>query len=211
MNIFLIIMSSLISYVLSGKIYSRLAVIYPEYNIKKGWTIKYLSILINAILQFAFLNKISGVNFIESNSMHKLFLITCFISLILISSCIACSCIIDLHVFELPDETNLIILLSMIPISLYFYSGKSILTGLIIFLIYFALALYTDSFGMGDVKLAVALGLGIKLSMTLKFMFLSFLFAAIVGIFKIIIKKTDLKSEIAFGPYIALSFILLFI
>lgn len=211
MNIFLIIISSLLSIFISRKIYSRLTVLYPDYNLDHSGIIYYISAIVSFILQSSFLDKIVEVNFINCSNLHKIFLIMCFISTILISSCLAVSCVIDWFVYELPDETNLIILLSMIPLSLYLNSGKSLLTGIIIFIIYFALSVWTNSFGMGDVKLAVALAIGLKLSTLFKFIFLSFLFASIFSIIKMVVKRADLKSEIAFGPYIALSFIILFI
>ena len=210
MNIILIFLSSALCYLFTSKLYSRLVVNYPKYAMDKSEYIRYVGILINIVLQLTFFNKLVNLNFADSSMLEKIFIFICFISIILISSCMAIASVVDIATYELPDETSLIILLCMIPISLYLYSGKSLLTGIAIFLIYFILAISTNSFGMGDVKLALALGIGIKFSMLFKFIFLSFLLAAIFILFKFVSKKGDLKTEIAFGPYIALSFILLF-
>ena len=134
----------------------------------------------------------------------------CIMSIIVISSCLAISSAVDILTYELPDELNLLVGISIIPIAFFLYSGLSILTGIAIFIIYFLLAIFTNSFGMGDVKLSLAIGMGLKFSLLFKFIFFAFLFASIFSILKIATKKANLKSEIAFGPYIVLSFILLF-
>lgn len=210
MDILLFFLSSILCYLFTSNLYSRLIVSYPEYLTDKPKYINYLGVIINIILQLSFLDKLVNLNFVDSSVLENIFVLICLISITLISSCIAIAVIVDINTFELPDETSLIIFLCMIPISLCLYSGKSLLTGVSIFIIYFILAISTNSFGMGDVKLALALGVGLKLSMLFKFIFLSFLFAAIFSVIKLISNKKNIKSEIAFGPYIALSFILLF-
>ena len=210
MNILLIFLSSVLCYLFTSKLYSRLVVNYPKYAFEHSNYIEYLGVIINAILQLIFFKKLVNLSFADSSILELIFIVICFISIIVISSCIAIAFVVDILTYELPDETNLIILICMIPISLYFYSGKSVLTGISIFIIYFIMAICTNNFGMGDVKLALALGIGIEFSMLFRFMFLSFLLATIISIVKLASKKGNLKSEIAFGPYIALSFIMLF-
>lgn len=210
MIIFFILLSLLASCVISDKLNRELVLKYPKYKSNYSKHMMFLAIIINLILQLKFLNKINTIDFLNNDVFMNLAIIICFILIIIISSCLAVSSIIDLLYFELPDELNILIGLSLIPIAIFFYSGKSIFTGIAIFLIYFSFAIFTDSFGMGDAKLALALGFGIKLSLLLKFMFLSFLFASVFSILKIIVYKESLKSEIAFGPYIALSFLLIF-
>ena len=210
MIIFFILLSLLASCVISDKLNRELVLKYPKYKSNYSKHMMFLAIIINLILQLKFLNKINRMDFLNNNVFMNLAIIICFISIIIISSCLAVSSIIDLLYFELPDELNILIGLSLIPIAIIIYSGKSIFTGIAIFLIYFSFAIFTDSFGMGDAKLALALGFGIKISLLLKFMFLSFLFASIFSTMKIIVHKESLKSEIAFGPYIALSFLLIF-
>lgn len=210
MYIFLILLSSIACYFLTSRVYQRLVTNYPEYASDYYQQIKILAVIVNILLQFKFLNKLNTIDFFMYSTAEQILLPICFISIIVISSCLAISSVVDIITYELPDELNLLAGIFMIPIAFFLYSGSSILTGMAIFLIYFLLAILTNSFGMGDVKLALAIGMGLKFSLLFRFMFISFLLASIFSILKIATKKVNLKSDIAFGPYIALSFILLF-
>ena len=59
--------------------------------------------------------------------------------------------------------------------------------------------------GWGDVKIAVFMGLLLGLYKVLLALFLAFLVGAIVSLVLIALKKKKLKSEIPFGPFLALS------
>lgn len=59
--------------------------------------------------------------------------------------------------------------------------------------------------GMGDVKLAVFMGLVLGWPNILTALFLAFLIGAFVSIILIIFKKKTLKSQIPFGPFLALA------
>lgn len=182
---------------------------YPKYKSSHfKWMIT-LSIVINLILQLKLFDKMNVA--LSFNSIYfccLLFVFTLFMSII--SSCLAIAFVIDVLYYELPNELNFLIGILFMPILLFIYSGKTIATGFIIFILYFVLAFFTNSFGMGDAKLSLALGIGIKLNLLLKFMFLSFLFASLFSLIKILKDKMDLKSEIAFGPFIIISFLLIF-
>lgn len=206
MILFFMILSSLASFMLSRIISKKMA---SKYNLGNSIHIAILSTMLNLIIQYKFLKRITLTPINNSEIYFNLMIILCFLLGIVISSCLTVSFIIDLLYFELPNELNLIIGLSLIPFSIFIYSGKSLLTGLSIFIIYFLFAIFTDGFGMGDAKLALALGFGVEFSLLFKFMFLSFLFASIFSIIKIVVYKNKLKSEIAFGPFIVLSFLLI--
>lgn len=210
MILFFIIFSSLISSMLSRALNEKIVEKYPKYNLKHSRYTVVLAALINLIVQYKLFNKVTLMSLANSKLHFGILLVFCFLLGIIISGCIAVSCIIDLLYFELPNELNLLIGLSLIPFSILAYSGKSLLAGLLIFAIYFSFAIFTDSFGMGDAKLALALGFGVEFSLLFNFMFLSFLFASIFSIIKIVKYKDKLKSEIAFGPFIILSFLLIF-
>lgn len=62
--------------------------------------------------------------------------------------------------------------------------------------------------GVGDVKLAVFMGLVLGWPKILVALFLAFLVGAFVSIALIILKKKTLKSEIPFGPFLAASTII---
>jgi len=58
--------------------------------------------------------------------------------------------------------------------------------------------------GMGDVKLAILMGLLLGFPNILVSLFFAFLIGAIIGIGLIILKKKTLKSEVPFGPFLIL-------
>jgi len=58
--------------------------------------------------------------------------------------------------------------------------------------------------GMGDVKLAAALGLLMGLPDILLVIFFAFLFGGVAGVFTILLGKKTMKSMIPFGPFIVL-------
>jgi leader peptidase (prepilin peptidase)/N-methyltransferase len=60
--------------------------------------------------------------------------------------------------------------------------------------------------GLGDVKLALGLGVFFSLGYGLVFIFLAFLTGALAGIILILARKAGLKSKVAFGPFLILSF-----
>lgn len=210
MGILVLLISSILTYLLTSIIYQRLVVNYPEYAFDKSHIMKLGSFILNLFLQFKFLNTIALLNIPRHSILNTILVIICFFSIAFISSCISIICFIDILIYEIPNELSLLIGLFMVPVSLVLYSGSSILTGIIIFSLYLGIALLTDNFGMGDVKLSLALGIGIKFNLLLKFVFLSFLLAFIFSIIKILKNKSNIKKEIPFAPFIALSFILLF-
>jgi leader peptidase (prepilin peptidase)/N-methyltransferase len=59
--------------------------------------------------------------------------------------------------------------------------------------------------GLGDVKFAVLGGMIVGLKLSLIWLFLAFLTGAVIGIILIIGKKADLKSKIAFGPFLVIT------
>ena len=203
MILFLLTLSIFITNILAMKMNNILIKKYSNYNKHNSRYIRLLAILINLIVQVKFFDRLADVH------TNTLLASICFISLIVLSSCLAVLFIIDINYFELPNELTILSGLSLIAFSILFYSGKSIITGVIIFIIYFLFAIFTNSFGMGDAKLAFGLGFGVNFSLLINFMFLSFLFASIFSIINIIKYKHKLKSEIAFGPFIIISFLLL--
>jgi len=62
--------------------------------------------------------------------------------------------------------------------------------------------------GMGDVKLAVFMGLVLGWPKIILALFLAFLIGAFVSVILMILKKKTLKSEIPFGPFLAAATIL---
>jgi len=85
---------------------------------------------------------------------------------------------------------------------------QSLLTGVaaggVFLLIYLAGALIfkTEALGLGDVKLAVFIGLVLGLSPTLNALLLGVLLAGLVSIGLVVIRVKKLKDTIAYGPYL---------
>jgi leader peptidase (prepilin peptidase)/N-methyltransferase len=62
--------------------------------------------------------------------------------------------------------------------------------------------------GLGDVKLAIPLGIILGWRGSLVWMFLSFVIGAAVGIVLILLKKAKFGRQIPFGPFLVISFFL---
>lgn len=73
-------------------------------------------------------------------------------------------------------------------------------------LLFLHLATRGKGMGLGDVKLAIPIGFFLGPSLSLYWLFLSFLTGGIVGIILIMLRKAKLKQQIAFGPFLIFSF-----
>ncbi|OGM28871.1 hypothetical protein A2801_02830 [Candidatus Woesebacteria bacterium RIFCSPHIGHO2_01_FULL_41_10] len=60
--------------------------------------------------------------------------------------------------------------------------------------------------GLGDVKLALFIGLVLGANLTVIWMLLAFILGATAGIILLLFKKVKLKERIAFGPFLVVSF-----
>jgi len=113
----------------------------------------------------------------------------------------------DLKHYEIPDKVLIpAIIISFLYILIFNFSG--ILSHLCAVLIaagfFFAIFFISSGkwMGFGDVKFAVLMGLLLDVPNVLTALFLAFFFGAIIGIISMILKKTNLKSEIPFGPFL---------
>ena len=117
---------------------------------------------------------------------------------------------IDLDHMIIPDGLNLIIFCLGISYNIYF-KNFSLLELIIGFLIgggiFFIIALL-GPMGGGDIKLMAALGFVFGPYNILIIMLLSFILGGIIGIILILLKKKTRKDYIPFGPFIAISAIL---
>ncbi|MEK7536245.1 MAG: prepilin peptidase [Patescibacteria group bacterium] len=118
-----------------------------------------------------------------------------------------CIFIIDLEHQIIPDELTWIILLlglianSQSPMTVLF--SAFFLSLLLLFL---HLITKGRGMGLGDVKLAVALGLWLGLEKGLIWLILSFIIGGIVASILLLLKKAKLKTKIAFGPFLIIAF-----
>ena len=119
---------------------------------------------------------------------------------------------IDIQTQRIPNFINLILALTMtIAVVVWRFFNQDwqifpiIIGGVTLFIIYFGLNLVSrNRLGMGDVKLAYAVGMA-SASFGISGMILATLFAfALSGMFALgllVSKKANLKSEFAFGPF----------
>lgn len=118
-----------------------------------------------------------------------------------------CIFIIDLEHQIIPDELTWIILLlglianSQSPMTVLF--SAFFLSLLLLFL---HLITKGRGMGLGDVKLAVALGLWLGLEKGIIWLILAFIIGGIVASILLLLKKAKLKTKIAFGPFLIIAF-----
>jgi len=120
------------------------------------------------------------------------------------------SSFIDLEYKEIPNSYNLATAVLGIA-AVVIYSNiidSAILSGGLMFGIYFILMMVTNAMGGGDVKMAGALGLLVPLSSFGTFLISPFAFGTVIAVYLIFVKKHDKNDMIAFGPYIAMGYLL---
>ena len=189
-----IILSFLISLYLKNK--------YIGYNLNKiniG-----IIIVLDIIIYLILISKFNNSLLININ-------MSCFMYILysIISSSLATSFVIDVLFKELPDENNLIIGISLFMISAISMNFKVIITSVIMFIVFFIVSVMTNQFGMGDVKMMAMMGLGLNPYKIVPFIFTSCLLAVIYSCFKIIVIKNNKDTNIAFGPFLIVSFLII--
>jgi len=134
------------------------------------------------------------------NLIRFIFLLYIFSSLIIIF-------IYDLKHYIIPDK----VLLPAICVALFYRLFLSfvlvpnyLLAAVVASGLFFLVFLFTGGKGMGlgDVKLAILMGLLLGFFNVLVALFLAFFFGAIIGIIMMIYQRKSLKSEIPFGPFL---------
>lgn len=115
--------------------------------------------------------------------------------------------IIDLEYQIIPDELSWLVLL----LSLLAFSSSplvSLFSGFISALLLLTLYLLTSGRGMGlgDIKLAIGLGAWFTIMNGLIWLASSFIIGGIVASILLILKRANLKTKIAFGPFLIVGF-----
>lgn len=118
------------------------------------------------------------------------------------------SAVFDLKYMILPDfSTITLIIIALLGVV---FDEKNIVpyllsaVGASSFLLILYLITKGKGMGMGDVKLAIFMGLFLGFPKIITAFYIAFIVGAIVGIVLILLKKKDRKSEIAFGPFLIL-------
>lgn len=115
--------------------------------------------------------------------------------------------LIDLRTFILPDFY--VVLLAVLAALLHAYGGSvsstSILMGVLFgsgFLLFLWLVTWGRGIGLGDVKLAVPLGLMFGFSGIAVVLFMSFIVGGLTGLLLLAAKRATPKTAIPFGPFL---------
>lgn len=133
-----------------------------------------------------------------------------FVFYCLLTSLLIVISIIDLESKYIYSSTTLVgVLLAIIYITIGSYLGEikilnSLLGGLIGYGIIFLIVSLTGGMGNGDADIAGICGLFVGIKGVLVTLFLAIILGGIVASIVLILKFKDRKSEIAFGPYIAM-------
>lgn len=165
---------------------------------KKKISVQYpLVELLTATLFVAILNYELGIM-----NYEFLFLILNSLFLILIF-------VYDLKHFIIPDRIlfpAILVALGYIFIFNYELLSNHILSAIAASGFFGAIVLVSRGkwMGMGDVKLAILIGLLLGFPKVLVSLFFAFLIGAIIGVGLIFLKKKTLKSEVPFGPFLIL-------
>lgn len=144
------------------------------------------------------------------NQMPIYFALT--VLFVVLSICIAIF-VIDLEHQYIPDTLVFVMLAILIGSFLLTDNSlifKYLLTafGAAIFLLGIHLVTLGRGMGLGDVKLALAIGMVLGFPLSLVWMFSSFILGFMVGIILIVLKLAKLKQKIAFGPFLIVGFLL---
>jgi prepilin signal peptidase PulO-like enzyme (type II secretory pathway) len=120
--------------------------------------------------------------------------------------------IIDFEHQIIPDELSFLIIVLGILYLLFISPNLfyvNILSGLCaaLFLLLTHLITRGKGMGLGDVKLALAVGIILGWPGTLVWLYGAFLIGAVTGIILILVRKAKLRVPIPFGPFLALAFI----
>lgn len=130
--------------------------------------------------------------------------------LLIIFSLLLIIFVYDLRHYIIPDKivfpAILIVLLYNLVFNPGFLFSNALWAGLLPALFFFALFFFSKGkwLGFGDVKLALFMGLFLGLPNILVALFLAVFFGGIMGLGLIIFGKKSLKSEMPFGPFLAI-------
>lgn len=121
--------------------------------------------------------------------------------------------LIDYLYYEIPNEYNALVFVLGLAWTFSRSSswGQAFLASLVLFGLFFMLMVVTrGQLGAGDVKLVAGLGLFLGTSGILPFFMYSFLIAALVSVFLLVVKKKKRSDRLPFGPFLVAGFFLVF-
>lgn len=122
------------------------------------------------------------------------------------------SAVFDFKYMILPDFSTVILII--IALAGVFFDEKNIIPYMLSaaaasgFLLILNLITRGQGMGMGDVKLAIFMGLFLGPEKTILALYMAFIVGAIWGIIFMIFKKANRKSQIPFGPFMIFGFLI---
>ncbi|MEI8067759.1 MAG: prepilin peptidase [Candidatus Shapirobacteria bacterium] len=129
---------------------------------------------------------------------------------LIIIVCLVFSAVFDLKYMILPDiSTGILVGCAVFLMVLGRHGGlpvQNLLSALVAFGFLGSIYLLTKGKGMGfgDVKYVIFMGLFLGCQKTILAFYVAFIVGAIVGIFLMVLKKANRKSQIPFGPFLIL-------
>lgn len=143
-----------------------------------------------------------GIVIVWLNFHSLLFVILFFLTLTIL--------IIDFEHQIIPDELSwsvlLLVFLIVLDSQAKLFSG--LFSGFLFASVFLSLHLITKGRGMGlgDVKLAIPFGLMLGLQHSLTWFMVSFILGGIVSLFLLLLKRANMKTKLAFGPFMIVAF-----
>ena len=161
---------------------------------------------------------ITGLSFLFAYlSWQIIFPVFTFFSLVIlffwliIVSILVLVLVIDLQKMIIPDWSVLVLVVLTILVELLTFSsfpalGNKILAALVAsgFLLLLHLITKGKGMGLGDVKLAIFMGLFLGLAKVILALYLAILTGAFLGVIMIGLRKAKFKQQVPFGPFLVL-------
>ncbi len=138
-----------------------------------------------------------------------------FVFLLYIISVLIIIFVYDLKYLIIPDKIIIPAIIFVLVFNMMSYDLNKffyyLLTGIGVFLFFLFLFVLTDGKGIGggDLRMGFFLGVLLGFPNSVYALMLSYIFASIFALFIIMFKKGNLKTQIPFGPFLALGIFLL--
>lgn len=157
-------------------------------------------------IQYPLVEILTGITFTLTAVQYNVSLDSVLICLFV--CCLITDAGIDIKTMELPNEIAIgIFLLGMIRLILNPADWISFLLGAVIISVPMLLvALFTNGFGGGDIKLCAAAGLFLGFKAILLGTFIGCILGAIYAVYLVIMKRGGRKTQFAFGPFLCAGF-----
>jgi leader peptidase (prepilin peptidase) / N-methyltransferase len=163
-------------------------------------------------IRYPLIEFITGVAFLLSYLRFGLSYST-LIAMALASICIIVT-MIDIDTMEIYDRFNIMILVLAL-ITILWLSPLGLIDHFFGFFIIsvplYIIAIITNGIGGGDIKLIAVAGLLLGYQATLVAFFIGVILGGMVAVYLLVTKQTQMKSLIAFGPYLCIGIFIAFL